>query len=1085
MSCSSRRALGVHVALATLVAALFPSLALATSTPAGAAPASSSDALWTPAPARALRSPDGRERRVDPSAYRAYTLDATGLDTLLAKAPDESARGAAPVRIALPAPTGELVDFDVVESPVMEPGLAAAHPEITTYAGRSTDGTGAGVRLDVTPMGLHASVRGAGASWYVDPTYNNDDSSYLSYLGSALPAPQKGLIEPQLDARTLEGLGEEAGAAQAAPGVAEQPGDAVVQRTYRLALVTDQSYARYFGTQNVLAEKVTLMNRVNQIYNDDLGIRMLLIDQTDTLNLDTDAEVLAPNGPCGSAPCFTANSDPAQGCTGPLLTRNRVVLGQLVGASAYDIGHIMLGINGGGVAGLGVVGGNGKAIGCTGLPQPEGDFMAVDYVAHEMGHQFAGNHTFNGTEVNCGGNKAEPSVEPGSGSSVMAYAGICGQDDLQPHSDPYFSQRTLTEVGTYVTAALPPINERQNVALYSFDAGDSFTLTFAGATTAAIVNDATYTLENIKAAIEAILPPGGTVSIDSFANRTNSPLDDEGFQVTFNGPDSPLSRTDVPTLTVTGVSGNVSGFAGEVAKGGPVQNGGFVTSEPGNRTPVVAAPASRTIPIRTPFALTGSASDADGGNAIYLWEQNDQGAGDGTSLVSQTKTNGPIFRIFGKYADVTPAGTLQIGSPGENRADGNPTRIFPDLDQILANNTNAVTGLCPDAPAPPVSGASNVPVPTRECFSEWLPTADYVGEAGAGNTEPSLDFRLTARDLDPTAGGTSYADTKLLIDPTAGPFLVSSKNTPAAAVAGRSEVVAWAVNDTDRPTLAPNVKISLSTDGGHTFPTVLLASTPNDGAEPVTWPDLPTTQARIKIEAVGNYFFDVNNADFQIVGTPVTPGTPGTPGASDTTAPDTSISSGPTEGSIVLSPQAVFGLASTEQPATFRCTFDAAPVACGTSTAVQLSTVGRTHVLTVAAVDATGNVDATPARRTFTVPADDRALKNKKKAWDKKKAGASYRGTYLVARQRGATLQTSVTGATSIALVVGTGKGYGAVKVLLDGKRVGRVSLTGASASQRVLPVITFATPVNGRLTIVTTGAKQVRLDGVAVVTTP
>ena len=77
------------------------------------------------------------------------------------------------------------------------------------------------------------------------------------------------------------------------------------------------------------------------------------------------------------------------------------MIGQIIGADNYDIGHIGLGINGGGVAGLGVVGGSGKADGCTGLPFPEGDFYAIDYVAHEIGHQMGGNHTFNGTQGNC------------------------------------------------------------------------------------------------------------------------------------------------------------------------------------------------------------------------------------------------------------------------------------------------------------------------------------------------------------------------------------------------------------------------------------------------------------------------------------------------------------------------------------------------------------------------------------------------------------------------------------------------------------------------------------------------------------
>ena len=224
------------------------------------------------------------------------------------------------------------------------------------------------------------------------------------------------------------------------------------------------------------------------------------------------AQMTDPNGPCGAAGCFTAGQ--ASGCSGGTLTRNRTVIGQLVGASAYDIGHIIFGLPGGGVAQLRSVGGDGKARGCTGLPAPVGDFFAVDYVAHEMGHQFGGNHTFNGNQWNCsGGNRnAANSVEPGSGSSIMAYAGICRHDNLQPHTDPYWSQRSYEEITTFVTSTPGPINEVQTVSLREFDAdGDSFRLALGGGETIDIVRGSNYTTAAIAAALEAILPAGSTV----------------------------------------------------------------------------------------------------------------------------------------------------------------------------------------------------------------------------------------------------------------------------------------------------------------------------------------------------------------------------------------------------------------------------------------------------------------------------------------------------------------------------------------------------------------------------------------------
>jgi hypothetical protein len=922
----------------------------------------------------------------------------------------------------------------------MEPGLAAKHPEITTWSGRGIDDPAATIRADQTPLGFHASVRSPAGAWYVDPYYHRDDSVYITYFGRDVTEDPHGrFVENELD-EDVNPL-----------ALADVPlGPEVLRRTYRLALLTDPGYATYFGAENVTAAKVTLMNRVNQIYEDETAIRLVLIADNDKLNLNTPEQMTGPNGPCGAAPCYVT----PPGCTGGTLNRTRIVIGQIIGAGNYDIGHIGLGTPGGGVASLGVVGGNLKAQGCTGLSTPVGDVFAVDYVAHEMGHQFGGPHTFNGTQRNCsGGNRsAASSVEPGSGSSIMAYAGICDQDNLQPHSDPYWSQRSFENITAYVTSNQPAINEVQTASLRDFDGTDSFRIRFGGSDSVPIVRGTNYTTAgiqlalqgasevqtftrgagaftlgylgaetipivpgqndtalgiqnalaggneqqavtltgfnqatqsfqvqiggatstvlgaggqavnnaNVAAAINAIpgfagtvtstgagntgftltfggasagvnVPPveivnctctssvrenahggqplagwpaGGTAAVsgltaagftltfsgghqgtdvapltisDGTVTETvkgtqgalpigvtatvaawggTGALNDTGFQVTFG---SGLANTDTGSLELVAFDG-ASGFVGETARGGPVDNKGRIIEATGNHAPVVQTAAGFTIPIRTPFALTGSATDFDGDTLTYMWEQNDRGsisggANTGIALVNNVKTSGPLFRQFGTAANVTEEGTLVSPSPGLNGVDTNPTREFPDLLQILANNTNAETGTCPPGPPPPTA----LPPEVRECFSEFLPTADWIGFLG----DRTMNFRLTVRDGNPGAGGIGSADTKLTLEETAGPFLVTSQGSAATLRAGTTQTVTWDVADTDEPPVGTtDVKISLLSGE------VLAASTPNDGAADVTIPNLADEHARIKVEAVGNVFFDVSDADLVIQAAP-------------------------------------------------------------------------------------------------------------------------------------------------------------------------------------------------------------------------
>jgi hypothetical protein len=244
-----------------------------------------------------------------------------------------------------------------------------------------------------------------------------------------------------------------------------------------------------------------------------------------------------------------------------------------------------------------------------------------------------------------------------------------------------------------------------------------------------------------------------------------------------------------------------------------------------NGPPVVAPVSNFTIPISTPFALTGSATDPQGDSLTYQWEQNDNSVTSGAnSVASPTKATGPNWLTFIPTAS--------------------PTRTFPRLSTILA-------GLFV---TPPLAG----------------------GDAGANiealsSVSRTLNFRLTVRDNRPyvaasTIGQTQFTDMTVTVTNTAGPFRVTAPDTAVTWAAGSAQTVTWNVTNT---TLAPvstaNVNILLSSDGGNTFPQVLVANTPNDGSQAVTIPNgLSTTTARVKVEAVGNIFFDISNTNFTI-----------------------------------------------------------------------------------------------------------------------------------------------------------------------------------------------------------------------------
>jgi hypothetical protein len=248
-----------------------------------------------------------------------------------------------------------------------------------------------------------------------------------------------------------------------------------------------------------------------------------------------------------------------------------------------------------------------------------------------------------------------------------------------------------------------------------------------------------------------------------------------------------------------------------------------------NRAPVVAPVSNYTIPIMTPFKLTGSATDPDGDALTYNWEQNDSAENTGITIVAAsanpTKLIGPNWLSFNSTSS--------------------PTKYFPRLSTILAGEftTQALPG---GDPGVLIEALSSV---TRD-----------------------LNFRLTVRDNHPyvpgvAIGQTQYTDTKVSVTNLAGPFKVSAPDSAVTWQGGTPQTVTWLPGNTFLPPVnTAFVNIRLSVNGGETFPIVLKANTPNDGSETVVIPNLGTSSARIMVEAAGNIFFDISDAGFTILG---------------------------------------------------------------------------------------------------------------------------------------------------------------------------------------------------------------------------
>ncbi len=389
--------------------------------------------LWKPINEKEIHVTGKRD--IVPNIYKTYHLDINQLKNTLASAPLDKNTSAenSNIIVSLPMPNGEVQKFKVAESPVMEESLQMSFPNIRTYNIRGVDDIYAVGKLDLTEFGFHGMVRSPEGDFFIDPFCKWNVEDYISYYTSDFEKPEQfrvpclGAIDNDNDPST-----------QKTSETAAMICSGANLRTYRLAVACTGEYAVAATglatptTAQILAKVVTSVNRVDGVYETEVAVKLVLVSTT-TLVLYGDA----------STDPFTGNNNAST-----LIGESQTVIDANVTSANYDIGHTFS-TGGGGLANLGCVcSASNKARGITGSGNPVGDPYDIDYVAHEVGHQFKGNHTFRAGSGSCSGNANNATaVEPGSGITIMAYAGICGStNDLAGNSIPYFHTISFDEI---------------------------------------------------------------------------------------------------------------------------------------------------------------------------------------------------------------------------------------------------------------------------------------------------------------------------------------------------------------------------------------------------------------------------------------------------------------------------------------------------------------------------------------------------------------------------------------------------------------------------------------------------------------
>lgn len=406
--------------------------------------------LWTQASKKAGSQVIGNKTSI--TTPKLFELDIQGLKQQLKGAPQKlSVNQKSEKIISFPSADGKMENFKVSEHSNFDPVLAAKYPDIKSYVGQSLDDPSKVVYFSVSPLGLSSmEINADNSAVFIEP-YTTDASTYVVYKKS----DKKDNLN-KFECTTIDDVKTQLGTTI----TARPNADDGLLRTFRLALSCTGEYAVYFGgtKAQALAAMNNTMTRVNGVFEKDFSVRMVLIANNDAViytNASTD--------PYSAASSMSSWNSQLQS-----------TLTSVIGEANYDIGHLFGASGGGGNAGcIGCICVNGsKGSGITSPADniPSGDNFDIDYVAHEMGHQFGGNHTFSMNNESTGAN-----MEPGSGSTIMGYAGITSQD-IQAHSDALFHAISIQQITNNVKSKTCSVNTPTGNSIPTANAGSDYTI---------------------------------------------------------------------------------------------------------------------------------------------------------------------------------------------------------------------------------------------------------------------------------------------------------------------------------------------------------------------------------------------------------------------------------------------------------------------------------------------------------------------------------------------------------------------------------------------------------------------------------